>query len=135
MKTNLKYLIFFLISAPLYSQAQVVLPPCIPGITGKSAAFIPQYKEGTVANHLYWKCIDPKDTTKELIYGLSCLKSTCSREKFAETIKTVSNSTAKVATAKRLYKELVTKDCTSQTELENTPFGVMCLERKTLLPE
>ena len=130
----MKSILLGLLLASGASQAQVTLPPCIPGITGKSAAFIPEYKEGTIANHLYWKCVDPKDSTKNKIYGISCLKETCSKETFAQAIKTVTGASSKVTTAKRLYKETVTKECTPITEKEDSPFGKMCAERAALSP-
>jgi len=129
----MKYILLSLLLSTGAVKAQVVLPPCIPGITGKSAAFIPEYKEGTVANHLYWKCLDPKDA-KERVYGMSCLKEVCSKETFAQAIKTVTAATSKVTTAKRLYKESAIRDCTTAAEKEDTPFGKMCAERTALSP-
>jgi hypothetical protein len=119
------------------AQAQVQLPPCIPGITGKAVAFIPTYTSGTLANHVYWKCLDPAaptDPTKSRVYGFSCLKEVCSLTGFSKIVADVTNSSSKVTTAKKIYTTLIKRDCSPEVEKEDSPFGKMCAERTKLMP-
>ena len=120
------------------AQAQVTVPPCIPGITGKTVPFLPQHRIGATSHHVYWMCVDPTnptDPTKAVVAGFSFPKESYSPDKFAKALAEITNSKSKVATAKKLYLENFTRDCTPEAAKEQTPFGVMCAERAYLAPK
>lgn len=118
------------------AKAQSTAPPCMPLLYGKTTTTLPTYVSGVVGDHMYWKC-SYTDAKKKLVvgtFGPSCPKSLCSPLVFSEALATITNSTAKVTTAKTVYQRFVTRNCDATARAETSAFGDLCRERLALTP-
>lgn len=125
----MKFIIALLLFVSGLARAQVPAPPCFPMVNG-THAFSPGIVVGEVGIHVFWFC--SLRGAPPQVYGLSCLKESCSSDALHAAHTAILQATAKVTAARDAWAAHVQFDCDA-VKTEQTPRGALCREREQVL--